>query len=124
MQSRRSRMAVVVAVVALAASGAAVSRAVAAPPGEGLVTTPFTLVCEGIGATTVTTIPGGPPGTGPAWITATGLLALVQEITIANGGTVIFEKTYGNRAGLGATFTCTATLPNGFFLEAELVAVT
>jgi hypothetical protein len=124
MLSSRSHLAVVVAVVALVASAVAASPAGGAPPGQGLVTTPFNFTCEGIGATTVTTIRGGPPGTGPAWITASGLLALVQEITITSGGTVIFEKTYGNKAGLGATFTCTATLPNGFFLEAELVAVT
>jgi hypothetical protein len=120
----RPASAVAVAAVALAAFVAAASPAAGAPPGQGLVTTPFTLNCEGVGATTVTTIPGGPPGTGPAWITTTGVLALVQEITITNGGTVVFAKTYGNKTPLAPTFTCTGALPNGFFLEAELVSIT
>jgi hypothetical protein len=124
MRSRRSFLALAIAVVALVASAAAAAPAGGAPPGEGLVTSPFTFECEGIGTTTFTSVPGGPPGTGPAWATATGLLALVQEITITDAGAVVFEKTYGNKTGRGATFTCTATLPNGFFLEAELVAVT
>lgn len=109
---------IVAAVAPLAASSA-----VGAPPGQGLVTTPFVIDCEGIGATTVTTIPGGPPGTGPAWITATGQLALVQEITVTSGAAVVFEKTYGAKTGLEPTLTCSATLPNGFFLQAELVVV-
>lgn len=96
---------------------------VAAPPGEGLITSTFDFTCEGIGATTFTSVPGGPPGTGPAWATANGVLNLVREITISDGGTVVFQKQYGTKAGLGASFSCTATLPNGFLLEAELVAV-
>lgn len=124
MRSTRSLAALAIAVVAVAASGAAAGPAEGAPPGQGLVTTPFDLNCEGIGATTVTTIPGGPPGSGPAWITETGTLALVREITITNAGAVVFAKTYGNKTQLGPTFTCTAALPNGFFLEAELVVVT
>ncbi len=125
MRSRPSRLTLAAAAVAVSASVAAVSPAHGAPPGQGLVAIPFTFNCGGgIGPTTVTTIPGGPPGTGPAWITVNGVLALVQEITITDGGTVIFEKTYGNKAGLGATFTCTATLPNNLFLEAQLVTVT
>lgn len=124
MRSKWSPGALALAVVVLAASGVTASPADGAPPGQGLVTTPFDLNCEGIGATTVTTIPGGPPGTGPAWITATGQLALVQEITVTSGAAVIFEKTYGAKTGLEPPLTCTATLPNGFFLEAELVVVT
>ncbi len=123
MRRTSSVAALAVAVVALAAS-VAVSPAAGAPPGQGLVTTPLVLNCEGAGETTVTTIPGGPPGTGPAWVTTTGVLALVREITVTNAGNVVFAKTYGNKTPLGATFTCTATLPNGFFFEAELVTIT
>jgi hypothetical protein len=124
MQSGRSRLAFAAAVVAFVASGVAAGAAESAPPGKGLGTTPFTFECEGIGPTTFTTIPGGPPGTGPAWATANGLLALVQQIRITDGGAVIFQKTYGKKTGRGASFTCTATLPNGFLLKAELVAIT
>lgn len=123
MQSTWSRAALAIAAAALAVFGTATNPAAGAPPGQGLVTTPFNLSCEGIGETTVTTIPGGPPGTGPAWITATGQLALVQQITITSDG-VLFEKTYGNKTGLGQTFECTSTLPNGFFLRAALVVGT
>jgi hypothetical protein len=124
MRSRWSRARLALAVVALAAAGLAAGPAGGAPPGQGLVTTPFSIDCEQIGATTVTTIRGGPPGTGPAWLTATGQLALVHAITVTNGAIVVFEKTYGAKTGLEPTLTCTATLPNGFFLQAELVVVT
>lgn len=124
MRSTSLRAVLAVAVVAHGVSGIAASPAGGAPPGQGLVTTPFSIDCEQIGATTVTTIPGGPPGTGPAWLTATGQLALVRAITVTSGGTVVFEKTYGANAGLEPTLTCTATLPNSFFLHAELVVVT
>jgi hypothetical protein len=123
MRSTSLRTALALAGVALAASGVAATPAGGAPPGQGLVTTPFSINCEQIGATTVTTIPGGPPGTGPAWLTVTGQLALVQAITVTGGAIVVFEKTYGAKAGLEPTLTCTATLPNGFFLQAELVIV-
>lgn len=121
MRSTWLRAALALAAVALAASGVAVGPAAGAPPGQGLVSTPLSLDCEQIGATTFTTIRGGPPGTGPAWLTATGQMALVQAITVTSGSAVVFEKTYGAKAGLEPTLTCTATLPNGFFLEAELV---
>jgi hypothetical protein len=123
MRSTSLRTALALAGVALAASGVAATPAGGAPPGQGLVTTPFSINCEQIGATTVTTIPGGPPGTGPAWLTATGQLALVQAITVTSGAIVVFEKTYGAKAGLEPTLTCTAALPNGLFLQAELVIV-
>jgi hypothetical protein len=123
MRSRRLRVGLAAAVVALA-GGALASPADSAPPGQGLVTSPFTFQCEGLGTTTFTSVPGGPPGTGPAWASSTGLLALVQHIRVTSGASVVFEKTYGNKTGRGDTFTCTATLPNGFFLEAELVPVT
>ena len=122
MRSRRSGLTLAV-VVALAGSAALAAPAGSAPPGEGLITSPFTFDCESVGTTTFTSVPGGPPGTGPAWATSTGLLTLVEHIRVTDGAVVVFEKTYGNKAGRGDTFSCTATCP-ACLLEAELVAVT
>lgn len=103
---------------ALAASPASAS----APPGEGLVALPGTLDCEGLGTTAFTTIPGGPPGTGPGWITESGQVTLVVEITIAAGTTTLFSKTYGNKSGR-EPITCTGAIGDGVTLEARLVIV-
>jgi hypothetical protein len=119
---RRVRRAAAVFTAAVVAAVAAPAIA-ATPPGQGLVQLPSPITCEGIGQVTVTTIPGGPPGTGPAWILSTGAMMLVQEITITQAGAPVFHKDYGNKAGLGSTTTCTAALPGGLTLEAELVTV-
>ena len=112
------------ATIAAGVVAALAAPAVAAtPPGQGLVEIPFAFMCEGIGQVTFTTIPGGPPGTGPAWVNTGGTM-LVQEITISQAGTTVFHKVYGNKAGLGSTTTCTAALPGGLMFEAELATVT
>ncbi len=115
---RRTSAAIAAGMVA-ALAGPAVA---ATPPGQGLVEIPFAFTCEGIGQVAFTSIPGGPPGTGPAWA-STGGTMLVQEITLTQGGTTVFHKVYGNKAGLGPTTTCTAALPGGLMFEAELVTV-
>ncbi len=115
---RRTSAAIAAAVVAALAAPAVA----ATPPGQGLVEIPFAFTCEGTGQVTFTTIPGGPPGTGPAWVSAGGTM-LVQEITLTQAGTTVFHKVYGNKTGLGSTTTCTAALPGGLMFEAELVTV-
>ncbi len=120
---RGSKIAVLA--VALAVTGGFASPATASPPpGNGLEPFPIVVECEGYGSTTVTVDRGGLPGSGPGWLTVSGQLTLVQSVTISAGGQVVFAKTYGQKTGLGPTFTCSGTFPDGAVFSAEVVAVT
>jgi hypothetical protein len=117
----RRALAAVLAVAAVTAVGGATA---ATPPGQGLGEFPVMVECEGYGLTAVTTAGGsGPPASGPGWLAVSGQLTLVRSVTISVGGQVVFERSYGKKAGLGPAFTCTGTLPDGAVFSAEVVAV-
>lgn len=94
-----ARLAAVTGAAGLALAFA--TPAFAAPgQGNGLDTQPFN--CDGMGATSITTVPnGGVPGF------IDGSVYVLTHITVTMGDTVIHDKTYGHRNGAGAPITCT-----------------
>jgi hypothetical protein len=89
------------------------------PPGLSVLPIPFT--CDEIGEVMPTVNPAASPPGGPAWLN--GQHVLIQEVTVIQGGTVVFHKVYGEKSGQQPTVRCTGTEPDGTFHIVDVVLI-
>jgi hypothetical protein len=84
------------------------SSQAAPPPGHGLISG-IPTTCDNNSTLYVTIVPGGPPGSGPAWFDD-GTHTVAQHVTLVYDGQIVYEKDYGKRTN-GTTVTCSGPFP-------------
>src|SRR3954452_12305116 len=119
---RASRLRAGVAAVVVAACAALFAGQALANTPPGLVIFPIPFTCGGgIGEVLPTVNPAQSPPGGPAWLN--GQHVLIQEVTVIQGGTVVFHKVNGQKTGQQPTATCTGTEPDGTLHIVDVVLI-
>jgi hypothetical protein len=99
-------------VVGLVTLAVAAPASANVPQGKGLVDL-GEFECEGVGTVSIF----GPSG-GPVGFTTSGLHVVARSLsgsfTDEDGNVVTFSKTFGKKAGLGPSITCTQVGEDGF----------